>query len=366
MLKGTVFIVWDITIESSIIQLEIGSKVISAYSSQMFSKKCDILIKKINTLRNELMQDGFILSPINIRDSDKIKPKEYILYFGVYSFKGDYLKNNIIEVIKYYANIHRMNDFSYEKVVGYFNENVKFVENKNYQKAIHEFAKLYYIASLRDDTIDIMVNSIINICGIQFINQQYDNALMSINRACTITMSDSFYNPFLKYYSEIWKGIINLQMNCRKDAIRCFSLAYNAIGNTDENKLKLSTLINLSYIYYQEHDLYNSAKMLELIIDILEKDPSLDFDKSFILNLAMFQSSVYNAYINQISYEYDILNQKFSDYSQKFLVKLKNQALNIFFECGKTFIHVCIGMLLGADNITAQFSVVGDNRITKY
>ena len=221
---------WDIDFNSKMIQIEMGDKVISAYSS---SKKnaCDILLNQIGNLRSQLAGQNIDLPPIALRDSETLPVDAFVIYFGALCINGNYKSDSIPQHLANQACAYHLENNSYDGLTEYFESGVNYLQAKNYQKAIFDFAQSYYCSSFRNDTRNIMVNSMINICGIQFLNQQYDSALLSGQRACVLAISESFYDPYLKYYAAFWTGMVYTQLNNLEQAIRHFELVHCCINN---------------------------------------------------------------------------------------------------------------------------------------
>ncbi|MCM1541840.1 MAG: hypothetical protein NC121_11315 [Blautia sp.] len=352
---------WDINPDSKIIQIEMGNKVIAAYSSSK-KKTCDILLNQIENLRSQLAERGIDLPPIALRNSETLPPDMFNIYFGALCINGRHQTDSITQILADQARGYQLDDNSYNGLLENFESGVNYLQAKNYQKAIYDFAQSYYCSSFRNDTRNIMVNSMINICGIQFLNQQYDSALLSGQRACMLAFAPSFYDPYLKYYAASWTGLIYRQLNNLEEAIRHFGLAYQAVAQTDENCLAVSTLSTLAQLSMDAKNYGQSAELIDRILDLLQTDPSLDIDADFLITLARFQSQVYRAIISQLTEEYAQLQAQYAKLSAKFLPRFKTLALNILYQTGSTVIPCVIGSLIGG---SYNIQLGSDNSISE-
>lgn len=339
---------WDLAINSNIIQIELGDKVISAYSSSK-RQDCDVLRNQIGELRSRLAEEHIDLPIIALRYSDTLPADMFSIYFGALCINGSYKTDHIPQILANQARIYHLEDCSYDGLMQNFQSGVNYLQARNYQKAIYDFAQSYYCSSFRNDTRSIMVNSMINICGIQFLNQQYDSALSSGLRACVLAISDSFYDPYLKYYAASWTGIVYLQLNNLEQAIRHFELAYGVVAQTSESCLSISALSTLVHLYMKAGAYSKSAEGIDAILDILQNDGTLDIDKDFLIQLARFQSQVNKAMVSQLTSEYEQLQAKYAKLSARFLPQLTSFALNVLYKHGFSLLSCAIGSFLGGD-----------------
>ncbi|MCM1064712.1 MAG: tetratricopeptide repeat protein [Eubacterium sp.] len=356
---------WDMALDSKIIQIEMGNKVIAAYSSSK-KRSCDILLSQIGELRAQLAERGIHLPTITLRDSETLPPDMFTIYFGALCINGRRQTDSIPQILAGQACDYQLEDNSYNGLLENFESGVNYLQAKNYQKAIYDFARSYYCSSFRNDTRTIMINSMINICGIQFLNQQYDSALLSGQRAYVLAFSPSFYDPCLKYHAASWMGIIYRRSNNLEEAIRYFELAYRAIAQTDESCLAVSALSTLAQLYMEAKNYGQSAELIDRILDLLQADTSLEVDADFLITLARFQSQVNRAMIRQLTEEYAQLQAQYAKLSARFLPQFKSLALNILYQTGPTVIPCAIGSLmrgsyhiqLGRDNSISEKNTV--------
>lgn len=350
---------WDIGENSNIIQLELGKKVIAAYSSSK-KKKCDILSNGIESIKIQLSKEHIVLPGVSWRESMHLSSDEFVLYFGALKVSRNYKDTNIFQIIYDCAKEYYLEDFTHESVSRIFQKGMQYLQEKNYQLAIYEFAKAYYCACFSLETRAIMVNSMINIGGILILNKQYDSALQYGKRACALAISDKFYDPYLKYYSAACTGAVFIRMQKWTNAIEYFNLAYDVIKCINENTLKISTLSVLIQLYMQEHKFVESASLIDEILDILHEDKSLKISEDSVIALARFQAQVYKELFKQQSINYEILYAKYKKISTSFLVQLKNLALNVIIEYSDIIFAYTIGNLLGGEHyFKTQFTFGG-------
>jgi len=357
---------WNIDCDSSVVQLELGDNAITAYSSSKKKKTCDILINQIGELRAQLSEQNIFLPYINIRDSQTLPANMFDVYFGAFRFNGDIRTDNILQILANQAFAHHLDDYSYNGLLKVFESGVDCLREGNYQKAIYDFAKSYYNSAFDGAARNIMINSMINICGIEFINQRYESALLSGRRACILAMADSFYDPYLKYYAAAWTGIVYRQMNNLKQAIRHFESAYQVLEQMNENCLKISALSTLAQLHMDAGNYRYSANLMDGILDLLQADDSLNVDKDFLIKMASFQSQVQKAIIQDITEKYGQLQRQYAKLSSKFLPQLGSLAINILCKIGPTIIPCLIGSLMKSNN-QIQFGsnniISGENTI---
>ena len=363
---------WDIGTGSKIIQIEIGSKVCSAYSSSKRKKNADILMKLLDDTRMQLANENIILPSIAVTETPDIPEEEFIVFFGAIYQKWNYNKGDIISVLMNLVYNHQLKDNSYTGIRELFQNGVDHLGEKQYQKSIYEFAQAYYCASFNGDTLDIMINSIINICGIEFLNQQYDSALASAQRSCILALDGNCYNPYLKYYAAAWAGVVYMQKQELTEAIRHFAIAYDVISPMNEYGLTLAVLSTLAQLYMQAQDYLQSAEMIDKMLDILQGNESLEVEAEFIIKLARYQSHAYKILIKQQLAEYAELSEKYEKLSQHFLVQVKEMALNFVYKYGRTLACIGLGCLLnktlsatmgGVMNVNIQIALGNQNNI---
>lgn len=352
---------WKISEDSKIIQLELGANVISAYSSRR-KNPCDILLKQIQDLRLSLAEEYIELPAVDVRDSATLPANEFILYFGVICFRGNFKSENIIQLLRNQAYANCLENRSYEGLMNLFQRGVSDLTARNYQKAIYEFAQAYYCASFTAETRNIMVNALINICGIEFLNQQYDAALQFGDRACVLAMSDNFFDPYLKYYAVTWTGAVLIRKQDWTAATKHFIIAYNVIRQTDENRLNISALSAATQLSMKTQDFAQAAELIDRILDILQTDRSLIVGEDSIIELARLQSRVHKALFSQLMSEYERLHEEYCELSGKFLVHLKNAALNMIYKCGTMAFSCAMGSFFaGSNSFNLQVSLAGNN-----
>lgn len=310
----------------------------------------------------QLSKEHISLPAVSVRDNPQLSSDEFVLYFGALKLNGNYINSNIIQILYNCAKEYQPSEFTHDGINNIFQEGVKYLQEKNFQKAIYEFAKAYYCASFSLETRAIMVNSMINISGIQIFNKQYDSALQSGLRACALAISDNFYDPYLKYYSTICTGIVYIHLKNWTAATEYFQLAYDIIKATNENALTISALSVMTQIYMQEYKLTDSAACIDKILDILQEDKTLEFSNDFIIFLARYQTQIYKSLLAQQASDYENLYRKYKKLSTNFLIQLKNCALNIIYESRGIIVPLALGTLLGGDHyFQAQISFGGAN-----
>lgn len=363
---------WDISAGSKIIQIRLGSKVCLAYSSSKRKKNADILIRLIDEMRLQFEQKNIAIQNIVISETSEIPEDCYIVYFGATYQRFDYKNVDIINVLRNLVCQHYLKDNSYEGIRKLFQNGVKHLGEKEYQKSIYEFAQTYYCASFSGDTLDIMINSIINICGIEFLNQQYDSALLSAQRACVLALDGKCYNPYLKYYAAAWAGVVYMQKQELDEAIRHFTIAYDIISSMNENGLMLTVLSTLTQLYMQTQDYLQSVEMIDQMLDILQEDKSLEVENEFIIKLARYQSHAYKVIIKQQLTAYAELSAEYEELSQRVLVRVVEMALNFVYKYGRMFVCIGLGNLLnkafntnigGVMNVNLQVALGSKNNI---
>lgn len=281
-----------------------------------------------------------------------------MLYIGVVCVTGNYKTDNILQVMGNCVSAYSLENDSYEEVLEIFQNGMTSLLNRDYQKAIFDFAKAYYCASFRPDTSGIAVNSLINICGIEFLNGRYDDARSYGQRACVLSFTESFYNPYLKYYAAFWTGTVFIQLENPSEAIRHFSLAYQAICHTGENCLVIAALSAMVQLYMQTGNYLESADLIDKILNILQEDKNMDYGSDFILNLARLHSRLYKAVLGKALSEYVALQKEYDEMSRSFLYKMKDYALNLIYRYGDRAVCCALGSFLSG---TLQFSISGSN-----
>ncbi len=337
---------WDIKAGSNIVQIELGSRARSAFSSR-WKKEAELLMKYISEIRAQLEKDNIFLPDVKIFDAPPdIPPDDFIIYFGAFFWRGNCKKDDIRQMLLHLAYQHKLEDNSYNGIRELFQRGVGHLEEKNYQKAIYEFAKSYYWASFGAETLDIMINSIINIGGIEFLNQQYDKALACAQRACVLAAADNCYNPYIKYYAAAWAGVVYMQKQDLQEAAEHFMLAYNVISPTNENGLKISVLSTVAQLYMQMEDFFLSAEAVNKILDILQEDKSLEVENDFIIQLARHQANAYKAVIKQQELAYAKLCEEYEKLSQSFCIAVKEGALNFSIKHGTAIAWIAVGSFL--------------------
>ena len=163
---------WDIS--KSVIQLEVSSKIAKYYSTfpGLNAKK---LLYEIDELRNTFAKMDVVLPSINISIADSLPPDSYILHIGVYHFMRDFKTDKIIEILHAFVSQYTYDNYCKESVTELFNKGVSQLHANNFQEAYSSFANTYYCSSIYKENYDVMVNSILNLCGIEFINQNFDD-----------------------------------------------------------------------------------------------------------------------------------------------------------------------------------------------
>lgn len=353
---------WNISEDSAIIQLELGSNVILAYSSKQ-KNPCDILFKKINDLQLHLAEARIPFSEVQLRRSTNLPPNEFILYFGAVFIRGNFKSDDILQLLRDQAYANNLENRSYEGIMDIFQTGVRDLAAKSYQKAIYEFAQAYYCASFSGKTRDIMVNALINICGIEFLNQQYDAALQFGERACILAQSSNFFDPYLKYYAAASVGTVLIQQQDWEAAINYFIMAYNVICKTNESSLAIPALSAAAQLCMETQNFAKSAELMDRILDILQADHSLKVGEDFIIELARLHSRVHKALASQLKSEYEQLSEEYCKLSSNFLVQLKSAALNMIYKYGDMTFSYAMGSLFSSGNnsFDLQMTFMGNN-----
>ena len=338
---------WNI--KGDLIQIELGNNVIKSFSKG-WKRDCGLLINQIAKLRSQLKADGIILPPVSLRDSSTLNPDDYILYMGIISYTGNYRKQSPINLLSHFAQQFHIENYSYENVYNIFKSGVNYLvsQEKDLHKATMDFVKAYYCSYFGDDTYSLMINSSINLCGIQVLNSNLDLALLDAKRATYAAMADGFNDPYIKYSSQLWLGIVYLKKNENEDALKCFISAYNIIEETNSNQLKITSLWTVAYLSVQKGDFKLSTTALATIVDIIKNDNEI-YDKDLHISLLELRDYILNTQIEKLQQELNQLNSKYNEISKNFIYKLGNTILSVIHKAGPILISAGIGSLLSGN-----------------
>ena len=338
---------WDIS--KSVIQLEVSSKIAKYYSTfpGLNAKK---LLYEIDELRNTFAKMDVVLPSINISIADSLPPDSYILHIGVYHFMRDFKTDKIIEILHAFVSQYTYDNYCKESVTELFNKGVSQLHANNFQEAYSSFANTYYCSSIYKENYDVMVNSILNLCGIEFINQNFDSALALGKRACFLSANESFYNPWLKYYSEYSTATILVQKGMLQEALEGYSRAYNYLTClnvvSDVDYLLLTLLSIMVQINIQLNQYYESAELIKRIFCLLQKNNQLCIEKEEIITLALIQAEFYDSAIDKIKSEYMELQNKYTKLYNSLLYGLAELAINVLIKYRNISIPLGFGSLL--------------------
>lgn len=341
---------WNV--ESNIIQLELSTKLLKDYST-FSGNNAKKLLDQIGKLRNHLAQKNILLPYINIREEVSLPGNVYVIYFGAFWEIKDSTKDNIVEVLAQLASQYSISDFSCENVMRQFNTGLSELETGDYQKAIYSFAYTYYCSSFDKQNASIMVNSLLNICGIQMINNQFDSALQYGLRACFLVKDDDFYNPYLKYYSEYQTGMILVHKKRFNEALEHFIQAYRHINGLDVSHLSIAALSAIVQLNMIQKHYYNGAKTIDVILDIIQRKHLSDIDNDTIINLAQLQSQLCFAVIEKMECDFAELQQRCIKLSHSLLYRVFDATLNIIQTYGGGILNFALGSFLSG---TYQFA----------
>lgn len=333
---------WDL--KGSLIQLEFGSNAKKFYSSSK-KKPYDLLIKQIEELQKDFSYKNIQLPQVSIRDSLEINPDEYCIYIGIIYISENYKHVNPVNVIASQIMQFQIHDFSYQGVEDVFNEGVKFLLSKNYQRSIAEFAKAYYCASLSYDTLGIMINSAINICGIQALNGDYNAALISAKRASIASSIKGFADPIIKYHSNIWLASMYIKEKDNKNALTSFIDAYNYIQATTESILKITSLWSIAYLSAELGNIPQCSQALDIMLNIIRNDQNIKLDTEFCISFIDFKDRVNALIISDLKQNLSQLHCEYEKISRKFLFKVGDVSLSIIQKIGPLLISTCLGNL---------------------
>ena len=352
---------WNISMDSNLIQNELGAKAMSAYSSKR-NNSGDIFGNGIARLRMLLADKNIALPIVSYSYSKNLAPNEYILFFGATCIRGDYRTQDIIQTIVDYAVEYHLPKYTFDAIENLFRSGIRYLENKKYPEAMSLFQKAYYCSAFDKRTRGIMINSMINICGIQFLNRQNDAALLSGQRACELAFAKDFFDPYLKYHAAEWTGIVLTQQNDWEEARKYFVAAYNAVSKTDSGELAISALSAIVQICMEERDLVSSAAALDKMLDLMQADEIYGSKKDLIIQLARLQANMYRTLFLQCASEYVELSREYHRLLHRFSYKLKEYTLNVVYRYGGMVFGCMMGSFFGGGSSSQnQYSQFGDN-----
>ncbi|MCD7761781.1 MAG: hypothetical protein LUI14_01020 [Lachnospiraceae bacterium] len=357
---------WDV--KGHLIQLDIGTNAALMFSkSKRHPYQCEKLINAIGELRGKLSVEKIPLSIVDIRVVNSIPPDEYRLYMGFFCLSGSCKQDNVIAEMENWARKLYIKGNRYEVIEEKFMNATEMLLKNNYQKAMFEFTEIYYASVFSPDTYEFMVNSAINLCGIEYMNSNFNNAILYAECAYRMSCDSNFHNPYLKYHAAYWMGVVCICFSDRQyEAIQYFDTAYGRIEKAGEGAMMISALSAMLQVYLKLGEFMKGGETIETMIDIIQTDKDLDYEESLLYELRTIQSAAYKAANIQLADAYNELQKKYAEVSQRFLYKAGNMTLTLIKSYGSILLSGVIGEL-GSANIEIKHNgdVVIGRRVVK-
>lgn len=361
---------WNIN--GKLIQLEMGSNVIKAYTPAdkrnlldlMFGQSPPqagkLLFSQEQQLRKVLTEQGIPLPEIEYSLSADIGSNMYRAHIGIVYYLGDYTVENPFNVIVSWLKRFHMRELTSKNISNLLRQGSEKLVKRDIQSSLYDFAQVYYCASLNPEFCTQLVSAALNICAIEAINGKFDDALNSARRACSIANSGGFYDPYLKYHSNNWMAGILAKTNNLADALKCYINAYSVIKETNEQELKISALWNVACLSIQCNNFQQSVQALDMIVDISKNDSRVNLSKEFFTCLYEFKSFILSLTISRLQQDYTVLKRECEKMSSNFLYKIGDTALTIVLKSGPALLGAWAGSLLSGNKIT-QINTSGSN-----
>lgn len=346
--------------DAQLIQVELGSKAIEAFkpkdtrgileklAGQMPPGWADDLIRATNNLKDKLKADGIDLPDVLFIPSPEHPPNTFRISLGVAGENFDVFKDNYLNNLEKKVRAYHIPDLTKEKVNRLLNEIFGLVMQKKFQEAMELLMHVYYLSSLTEHEAARII-SLLNMGGICLLNNKLNEACVVVQQAQLLADKESFYDPYLKFYTHKMNANLAALYNNYKASSELFEQAFADIEPSGESGYMIDTLYNKATVLIQMGAYKECTGVLDRIVSYIKY--SNDYNKEILLRLYEMRAFIADTTIEELNSNLDKLQKNYDCLSRNFLLKSQDTLLTVVSKCGPFLITTFMGALMSGDEI---------------
>lgn len=343
---------WDIN--GGLIQIEVGMNVSAKYTAadrrgildRLWGvngpEEGDLLIVETQKLRQELAEQNIILPPVAYRGNTDLQPDDFIIYVGIEQMAGNIRKNDLLGCLKDLILSKQISDASPDGVRKIFQDGVELFNNKHYSEAVPCFILSYYWGMILGCN-DEVINTIINVGGINLVNNQVEGALMNARHACLLAENSRCYNPYLKYYAHNFLANMYWLQNERGAAVECYQKAVADVQFVEDLQLYVFALWNSANAFFWTGDFASCKNYLDEIYGLISDHD--DYPKAVISELFSFRALVSDVQIEMLKEQNQNLQKQCNSLSMSLSNWMKQDISKVVKQYGPNLLCCFFGAL---------------------
>lgn len=321
----------------------------------------DDLTSETDTLWSKLKKEGFTLPAVHFSKASKLPPNIFRITFGVDYEDFDVNGHTYTVALEKKAREFCPENLTVEKVREELNTGISYVLQKNYQDAMSQLMKAYFLSSSKQDQTTKVV-SLLNIAGIYLINNQLNEAYSASKQAQLLVEKDTFFDPYLKFYAH--KAIANIEMSCGEFELAAghFEQAFLDINSVGDVQLIIDALHNEAAAYMQVGSHKKCVQILARIVSCISQSAPRDDDRELLITLYEMRDLI----AEYTEKELEQLKKAYYDMSKSLMHRAADTIITILSEYGPCYVSMCVGTLMSNDKYYInQHNVSGNNIIVR-
>lgn len=363
---------------SAVIQVEFGENAKNYFAPRDTRDLLDILfgaqppqwaddlMAQTDSLCEQLKQDGISVPCVLLIDAPEMPPDIFRITCGIGGRDFDYRQYSYSAAFEETVRELHVPDLTRDTIEKGIQETLEMIWQKKFQDAMQKLFLIYY-QSVLIEYPPAQVFSLLNIAGINLLNKQINSAYTAARQALGVVESDSFFDPYLRFYTHTAIANILALNGHYDDGAEYFERAFQDICAVNEENYTIETLYNRAVALLLAEDYQKCTEVLDTAVTYIEH--SGKEHSKLLITLYRIRGLTADLAIDQLQSKLAVVQQQYDKLAQSLFVKTREMIFTILSKCGSYLLASYAGSLKSAnvtfDNSINQTTEQGDNIVCR-